>query len=92
MAPQDPADGFRIYTCELSADLLPGSNATARLLIGTNKGTYGATITVYDTPSSITAGKKIASGTKCRVFKDHDMTLADDEYVLLIPFACEVAQ
>jgi hypothetical protein len=87
-----PASTFKIYTCSLTADLLPGSSASATLLTGTSKTTNGGSITVYDTPSSITAGKKIASGVKCRIFKDHDMILSEDEYVFLLPFSCEVDQ
>jgi hypothetical protein len=86
------SSSVKIYTCTLTADLLPGSSAGATLLIGALKNETGSVITVYDVPTAITAAKKIASGTKCRIFKDHDMDLADDEYVLLIPFACEVDQ
>ena len=86
------AAGQVIFTCQLTAHLNSGSNATATLLTGTAKTTNGGTITVYDTPASITAGYKIANTTKCRVFKDTDMDLAADEYVLLVPFACETAQ
>lgn len=83
---------FRIYTCELTADLNSGSSATAKLLTGVDKTTDGGEITVYDTPAFITSGKKLATGTLLRVFKDHDMVLAADEYVLLTPKACEVDQ
>jgi len=92
VAPDETSAAFRIYTCQLTADLLPGSTATAILLVGPTKSATGDTITVYDTPTSITTAKKIANGTKCRVFKDHDMDLSADEYVLLIPFTCEADQ
>ena len=82
--------GQVIFTCVLTADLLPGATATATLLTGTAKTTNGGAITVKDIPAAITTGKKIANGTKCRVFKDLDMALAADEYAFLLPFACEV--
>lgn len=83
---------FKIYTCSLTADLLPGSSAAATLLIGANKATTGDAIIVKDVPTSITAGKKIAIGVTCRIFKDHDMTLAADEYAFLSPLTCETDQ
>jgi len=79
----------RIFTCVLTADLNSGSSATATLLIGETKATSSDTITVYDLPTFITSGYKIASGVKLRVFKDPD-TL--NKYCLLVPAACEVAQ
>lgn len=83
---------YRIYTCELTENLLPGDTATATLRIGTTKTTDGDSIIVFDTPTSITAGKMIAEGTVCRVFKDPDMNLAANEYAFLLPFTCEVDQ
>jgi len=90
--PADPTDSFRIYTCELTTALNAGSSATATMLIGLSKATSGDTITVYDTPAFITAGKKLPIGTKLRVFKDHDMDLGANEYVVLTSSACEVDQ
>jgi hypothetical protein len=84
--------GQVIFTCSLTADLLPGATAAATLLTGTAKTTNGGAITVKDIPASITSGKKIASGTTCRVFKDLDMDLAADEYAFLLPLSCEVDQ
>ncbi len=92
VVPAQPATGAKIYTCTLTDDLLPGSSAEATLLVGAAKDETGDTITVKDIPTSITAAMKIADGTICRVWKDHDVDLDADEYVLLIPFECEVDQ
>jgi len=83
---------MKIYTCTLTANLLPGSYAAATLLVGAAKDETGDVISVKDIPTSITTGKMIASGVICRVWKDHDVDLDADEYVLLTIAGCEVAQ
>ena len=84
--------GLQSFTCELTEDLLPGDSASAILLIGPAKNENGGIITVFDIPTSITTGKMIANGVTCRIFKDPDVDLAEDEYVFLLPFMCETDQ
>ncbi|MFA5376322.1 MAG: hypothetical protein WC455_11310 [Dehalococcoidia bacterium] len=84
--------GLQIFTCELTENLLPGDSASAILLIGPAKNENGEIITVFDIPTSITTGKMIANGVTCRIIKDPDVSLAADEYVFLLPFACETNQ
>ena len=77
-----------IVPCSLTGDLNSGSSANATLLIGTARTTSGSTVVVHDVPAFITAGKKIASGVKLRIYYDSVIS----KYVLLTPAACEVAQ
>jgi len=86
--PSDPPQLGLIVPATLTANLLPGSNATATLLLGANRDETGDTITIYDVPTSITSGKQIASGVGVRTYFDGVV----GEYVLLTPFACETDQ
>jgi len=83
---------FKLYLCTLDADLLPGASAAATLRTGPTLDDTGGSITVTDMADAITAAKKIDSGEDCWVFRDDDLELAKDEYVFLIPLACESDQ
>jgi hypothetical protein len=79
---------YPVVPATLGADLDSGSSATATLLTGTSRATSGDSITVYDTPTAISASKKIASGVGVRTYYDPVV----GEYVLAVPFDCEEDQ